>query len=66
MSRYAKAIRAAIKEALTDKDVAEIDDAMRHVIFHSTLDWLSASQFRSGAREAWLVVKLNRGTGLEP
>jgi len=57
---YAKAIRAAIKSPLTDADVAEIEDCMRHVIFHSTLDWQTKRQFDRGARDAWSTVQYAR------
>lgn len=33
-------------------DLDEIEDTMRHVIFHSTLDWQSRRVFCDGAREA--------------
>lgn len=34
------------------KDAAEIEDIMRDVIFHSTLDWQTKRQFDKGARKA--------------
>jgi hypothetical protein len=57
---------ATIAEAIgtTDRDtLAEVEDTMRHVIFHSTLDWQSAEEFRQGAREAFGLVKLKRRGG---
>ena len=33
-------------------DAAEIEDIMRDIIFHSTLDWQTKAQFNKGAREA--------------
>lgn len=57
---------AAIAEAIGTTDRAtltEVEDTMRHVIFHSTLDWQSAEEFRQGAREAFGLVKLKRRGG---
>ena len=42
------------------EDLAEIEDTMRHVIFHSTLDWQTRAQLHKGAREAWQVVQIMR------
>lgn len=44
----------------TVDDVAEVEDTMRHVIFHSTLDWQTRRQFNKVAREAWAVVQALR------
>lgn len=41
-------------------DLEEIEDTMRHIIFHSTLDWQTRDQFDQGAREAWEVVQIMR------
>jgi hypothetical protein len=38
------------------KDAAEIEDIMRHVVFHSTLDWQTRHQLERGAREAYVVL----------
>jgi hypothetical protein len=57
---YGGSIRAAIKDPLTDADVAEIEDTMRQVIFHSTLDWQTSRQFNKGARDAWTTIKWSR------
>lgn len=54
MSAYATAIREAIPP-LTDEVVAEIEDIMRHSIFHSTLDWQERKLLDRGAREAFAV-----------
>jgi hypothetical protein len=59
---YAASIAKAI--GTTDaKTLTEVEDTMRHVIFHSTLDWQSAEEFRQGAREAFGLVKLKRRGG---
>jgi len=59
---YADSIRKAIKSPLTDADVTDIEDIMRHTIFHSTLDWQTARQFNKGARDAWAVIQYGRST----
>ena len=41
-------------------DVAEIEDYMRHVIFHSTLDWQTAAQLKKAAKEAWRDIQFMR------
>ena len=38
-------------------DVEEIEDIMRDDIVHSTLDWLSAQQFKKSAVEAYELFK---------
>lgn len=38
----------------------EIQDCMRHTIFHSTLDWQTREQFDHGAVQAWEVIKYER------
>lgn len=46
---------------VTDPEtLAEIEDSMRHDIFHSTLDWQTSAQFDKGAREAWELVQFFR------
>jgi hypothetical protein len=56
---YAKTISEAT--GVTDpEDLAEIEDTMRHDIFHSTLDWQTRAQLMRGAREAWEVVQVLR------
>jgi hypothetical protein len=34
-------------------EVEEVEDIMRNTILHSTLDWLSKSQFNKVAKEAY-------------
>ena len=46
------------------KDIADIEDCMRHDIFHSTLDWQTRDVLQQGARDAWEVVKELRKMGL--
>lgn len=56
---YAKSISEAT--GVTDPlDLAEIEDNMRHIIFHSTLDWQPRKLFDQGAREAWELVQYMR------
>lgn len=53
MSYYEQQIIAATG---CDPQVATIlEDTMRHIIFHSTLNWQSKEQFDKGAREAYDV-----------
>ena len=35
------------------EEAKEVESTMRHIIFHSTLDWLSQEEFDQGALEAW-------------
>lgn len=56
---YAATIHAAT--GVTDaEDLADIEDSMRHDIFHSTLDWQTRDQLIAGAREAWALIRLLR------
>lgn len=48
---YKESILAATK--CKEHEVAEVEDLMRNVILHSTLDWLSKSQFNKAAKEAY-------------
>lgn len=36
---------------------ARVEDIMRHVVFHSTLDWQSKEELQRGAREALEVIR---------
>lgn len=42
------------------EDAAMVEDIMRNHVFHSTLDWQSAAQFRSGTQEAWKLLESDR------
>ena len=55
-----EAFKPAIAAKLTDDDVNEIEDMMRHEVFHSTLDWQSRAVLKRGARTAWRLVKFCR------
>ena len=51
---YRKTISEAINQ--TDPEVLrEVEDIMRHEIFHSTLDWQTLEQLQQGAKEAYEV-----------
>ena len=55
--------QASISKAIGVVDVAiirEVEELMRDVIFHSTLDWQTARQFNKGAREAYEVFKYSK------
>lgn len=50
-----------IQEAtgVTDLEhIERIEDTMRHVIFHSTLNWQTREQLMQGAREALQIITL--------
>ncbi len=56
MSLYSDIISAATGE--TDKEkLQEIEDVMRHDIFHSTLDWQTREQLEDAARAAVEVLE---------
>ncbi|MBU4337777.1 MAG: hypothetical protein KJ548_14540 [Actinobacteria bacterium] len=38
--------------------IERIEDTMRNVIFHSTLDWQTQEQLEQGAREALQIIPL--------
>lgn len=40
------------------KRIEAIEDCMRHIIFHSTLDWQTREQLAQGARDAKEVLDL--------
>ena len=55
MSHYSKFITEETGE--TDpKRLADIEELMRHDVFHSTLDWQSADQLRQGAKQAVAIL----------
>ncbi|SKB62909.1 hypothetical protein [Sphingopyxis flava] len=55
-SQYTQTISEAT--GVADPELlAEIEDVMRHVIFHSTLDWQTREQLSQAAREALEVIK---------
>jgi len=58
MTFYEKQIKEATK--CEDKDVAEIEDYMRNIIFHSTLDWQTKAQFNKSAKQAWNDIQFMR------
>lgn len=62
MGAYARSI-SADTGVTNQADLDDIEDCMRHDIFHSTLDWQSREQFAAGAREAWALVQALRGDG---
>jgi hypothetical protein len=42
------------------QDLEDIEDSMRHDIFHSTLDWQTKAQLTKAAREGWEIVQIMR------
>ena len=55
---YAKQIQLVTECPI--KDVAEVEEYMRHIIFHSNLDWQTKRQFNKGARDAWSDIQFMR------
>ena len=41
----------------TESEVKHVEDLMRNVVFHSTLDWQTREEFENGARLAYLVFQ---------
>ncbi len=57
-SAYADLIAKATGAA--DDLLPILENIMREEVFHSTLDWQSASQFQSGARKALAIYEEHR------
>jgi phosphoribosylaminoimidazole-succinocarboxamide synthase len=55
MSHYQQIIKRATN--CSDAEVVQIEDVMRNVIFHSTLDWQTREEFESGARLGLTIVR---------
>jgi hypothetical protein len=55
MSRYREIIRQAT--GCTEAQAARIEDVMRNVIFHSTLDWQTREELEESARLAVEVIR---------
>jgi len=45
------------------EEAEEVEEIMRDVIFHSTLDWQTGAQFNKGAREAYQVYQVMQTEG---
>ena len=58
LTYYQKSIIAATK--CNESDAAEIEEYMRNIVLHSTLDWLTAAQFNRAARTAWRDIQYMR------
>ena len=54
MSRYREIIRRAT--GCTEAQAVKIEDVMRNVIFHSTLDWQTREELEDAARLAVEVI----------
>lgn len=54
---------SAIAEATgaPESSLPILEEIMRDEVFHSTLDWQSASEFREGARKAYAIYLEDRG-----
>jgi hypothetical protein len=55
MSRYRELIIEAT--GCTGRQAAEIENIMRNVIFHSTLDWQSREELKDAARLAVEIIR---------
>ena len=42
------------------EEASKVETVLRLDVFHSTLDWQSAAEFRRGARKAWRLLNENR------
>jgi hypothetical protein len=54
MATYQESIICAT--GCTPADAVEVEDYMRHIYFHSTLDWQSKALFDKGARESYREI----------
>ena len=43
-----------------ESDTHEIEEYMREIVLHSTLDWLTITQFNKAARTAWKDIQWMR------
>lgn len=41
----------------TEVEAHDVEDVMRHDIFHSTLDWVPKARFAKAAKQAYAIVK---------
>jgi len=54
MNLYSQLIMKAT--GCAEADIPDVEEIMRDLIFHSTLDWQSRAQFNRGAREAYAFL----------
>ena len=45
------------------KTLGQIEDVMRHAIFHSTLDWQTHAQLMKAAKQAHIILLAVPGNG---
>lgn len=65
MTFYAQLISTAT--GVTDPaDLAEIEEYMRHVVWHSTLDWQTREQLEASAVVAWDECRMVRAMVADP
>lgn len=62
MSEYREIIRQAT--GCDSARAAEVEDVMRNVIFHSTLDWQTREELEDAARLALEVIRESRSSKL--
>ncbi len=53
---YYQRLIAETLPCATAAQCAEVEDIMRHDLFHSTLDWQTREQLQDAAREAWHLL----------
>lgn len=58
LNGYQKTIKGAT--GCDDSELEEIEDFMRDIIFHSTLDWQTREQLEEAAREAQATLRYIR------
>ncbi len=58
LSGYRKAIVEAT--GCAPEEAEDVEEIMRHDVFHSTLDWQTKKQFDAGARKAYKILKQSR------
>jgi hypothetical protein len=50
----------------SEAEAGVLEETMRGVIFHSTLDWQTVEEFEAGARLAFQALNEMRGSGTLP
>ena len=55
---YNKLIQVAA--GCSPEEAADVEEIMRHDIFHSTLDWVPKEQFDEAAKKAYFMLRMQR------
>lgn len=64
MSHYQQVIKRATN--CSDSEARQIEDVMRNVIFHSTLDWQTREELEEAAREGYLIIRIMAAEDAKP